>query len=195
MDINPNFSIWVITPALIFIARLLDVSIGTIRIMMLSRGRRVLAPILGFFEIIIWLTAIRQIFQHLDNWAAFIAYAGGFAAGTAAGMWLEDKLAIGLIAVRVITTGRGTTLIEDLRNEGFGVTDFTGEGQTGEIHMIYAIIGRREIDRVMEAVRLHHPKAFVTISDVRSASEGFFPESGRFRIGGRAFPGFLRKGK
>jgi uncharacterized protein YebE (UPF0316 family) len=196
MSLDPTtLSAFVITPLLIFAARLLDVSLGTIRIMMLARGRRTIAPLLGFVEILVWLLAIRQVFQHLDNWAAFFAYAAGFASGTAVGMWIEDKLAIGVVAVRIITSERADEMIEMLRSSDYGATSFNGTGQDGDVQLIFTIIKRREIDRVTEIVRQNNPRAFVTVSDVRSSSEGFFPQTGRFRLGGKPFPGFSRKGK
>lgn len=187
-------SAWLLTPLLIFLARICDVSIGTIRIISLARGHRFLAPVLGFFEILIWLIAIRQIFQHLDNPAAFVAYAAGFAAGNFVGMKIEERLALGMVAVRLITSENATSLVSALSEADYGVTTFAAQGVTGEVRLIFMIIKRKDLDRVMALVDRFRPGAFVTISDVRSVSQGVFPEA-QFRVGGRSFPGFFRKGK
>ena len=176
-DISPAINIWVLTPLLIFLARIVDVTIGTIRIISLSRGRRLLAPVLGFFEVLIWLFAIRQIFQNVDHIAAFVAYAAGFAAGTFVGMLIEEKLAFGHLAIRMITAADATPLVERLRSENFGVTTVAAQGQTGAVQLIFMVIGRREYERVMELVRELQPAAFISVSDVRSASEGVFPKA------------------
>lgn len=192
--LTPEIMAWVVTPLLIFVARLVDVSIGTVRIILLSRGHRLLAPLFGFVEILIWLVALRQIFQHLDNIAAFFAYAAGFAAGTVIGMTIEDKLALGLVAIRLITAEDSTKLIHEMSKADFGVTSFAAEGVSGQVRLIFTIIRRKELDEALALIRRWHPSAFISISDVRSASEGVFPEES-FRLGGRRFPGFIRKAK
>lgn len=179
---------WVVIPSLIFLARLCDVSVGTIRIIMLNRGKRSIAPVLGFVEVLIWLIAIREIFQHLDNIAAFMAYALGFAGGTMVGMAIENKLAIGTVAIRVITTEDARDLIDRLSEYHFGVTSFAAEGVNGKVRLVFSIAARKQLGRAMEIIQGLHPTAFVSVSDVRSVSEGFFPErSYRF--------GTLRKSK
>ncbi len=179
---------WIVIPVLIFLARLCDVSVGTIRIIMLNRGKRSVAPILGFVEVLIWLVAIRQIFQHLDNIAAFTAYALGFAAGTMVGMTIESKLAFGNVAIRVITSDDARDLIEKLSESKFGVTSFAAEGVNGKVRLIFSIAARKQLPRALEIINELHPRAFISVSDVRSVSEGVFPErSYRF--------GMLRKAK
>ena len=186
--IDPWWMTWVIIPVLIFLARLCDVSVGTIRIIMLNRGRRSIAPVLGFVEVLIWLIAIRQIFQHLDNAAAFLAYALGFAAGTMVGMSLENKLAIGNVAIRVITSEDARDLIDKLSESKFGVTSFAAEGVNGKVRLIFSIAARKQLGRALEIINELHPKAFISISDVRSVSEGVFPER-PYRFG------MIRKGR
>lgn len=166
----------VVIPLLIFCARLLDVPLATVRIILLSRGMKKVAPLVGFFEILIWLVAIGQVMQHLDRWINYVAYAGGFAAGTWLGISLESRLALGLLSVRVITAEDATDLIQRLRTERFGVTDFAARGISGNVRLIFMVIQRKDLDRVMEIVRAIHPKAFVSISDVRSVSEGFLDD-------------------
>jgi uncharacterized protein YebE (UPF0316 family) len=185
---------WIVTPLIIFVARIFDVSISTVRIIMLSRGNRRIAPVLGFFEVIIWLIAIRQIFQHLDNVMAFIGYGAGFAAGTWIGMLIEEKLALGYLAVRAIVLSDDNRLLKALTEANFGVTTFVGEGRDGAVRLVFTIIRRRQLPNVIEIINDVSPNAFVSVADVRSAREGIIPGAG-YTLGARPFPGFIRKGK
>jgi len=166
---------WVLLPLLIFSARIIDVSIGTVRILSLFRGNKFWTPILGFFEVLIWLLAIRSIFMNLTNPVCYIAYAAGFATGSYVGMLLEEKVAIGYAVVRVITRKDPTTLSHVLKAEGFGVTSIDGKGTTGGVYMVFTIISRRDIDKVVGMIRRFHPRAFYSVEDVRSVVEGVFP--------------------
>lgn len=166
-------------PLLIFCARLADVSLGTLRIILISRGNRPWATITGFFESAVWLLAISQVFAHLDRPTSFLAYAGGFAAGTWLGVTIEKKMALGLVSVRIITREDATRLAEELRQERFGVTMLGARGLHGRVRLIFCIVKRREMDRLLEVVRRIDPKAFVSVSDVRTAEEGFLPGASR----------------
>lgn len=162
-------------PLLILLARMCDVSLATLRIILVSRGMKQIAPLIGFFEALIWLIAISQVMRHLDHWYNYAAYAGGFAAGTWMGIWLEGRLALGLLAVQIITTEDATDLIQGLRSERFGVTDFAARGISGNVRLIYSVLQRKDLERMREIVRTTHPKAFISIADVRAVSEGFLP--------------------
>lgn len=166
---------WVLLPLMIFFARMIDVSLGTLRIISLSRGLRRIAPILGFIEILIWLFAIRQIFNHLNNPLCYIGYAGGFASGIFIGMTIEQKLAMGLRVIRVITRKDSTKLIENLRSSGYGVTVTDAEGNTGQVKIIFTVVKRPDIPVVINMVKQFNPNAFFSIEDVREASQGIFP--------------------
>ena len=166
---------WIVVPLLIYFARVVDVSLGTMRIISLSRGLRKVAPVFGFVEILIWLFAIRQIFNHLNNPACYLAYAGGFASGIYTGMWIEQKLAMGLRVIRVITRLDATDLIEGLRKLGYGVTAVDAEGNRGKVKLIFTIVKRADISSVTKMIKQFNPKAFYSIEDVRAASEGIFP--------------------
>jgi uncharacterized protein YebE (UPF0316 family) len=167
---------FIILPLLIFFARICDVSLGTIRVIFVARGFRYFAPILGFFEISIWLLAISQIFQHLDNAFTYIAYAGGFATGTFVGMWLEDKLSIGTVLIRVVTERDATELINHLKAKRFGVTTVNAMGALGQVTIILTIVQRTSVSEMVELVKQFNPHAFYTIEDVRYATEGIFPQ-------------------
>jgi uncharacterized protein YebE (UPF0316 family) len=166
---------YLILPLLIFISRVVDVSIGTLRIIFVSKGRRYLAPILGFFEVLIWLLAISSIMQNLHNYVTFLAYAGGFAAGNYVGMRLEEKLALGVMIVRVITQKPADLLIARLKSLGFGITSVDAKGAVGDVSIIYTIIHRNEMKRVIEIIKSYNPKAFYSVEDVRYVNEGAFP--------------------
>jgi len=164
-------SVWflyAILPILIFCTRIVDVTLDTLRVVYISRVNKVIAPILGFFAVMVWLVAITQIMQHLDNFICYIAYAGGFATGNYVGLILEEKLAIGHQVIRVITIKDSSPLIEDLRNNGYGVTTVLAEGKNGQVHIIFLIVKRSNIPDVISRITLFNPKAFYTIEDVRS---------------------------
>src|SRR5207247_11415173 len=121
-------------PLLVFVAWLCVVTIGTIRIIFVARGMKVLAPILGFFEVSIWLFAIGQIMQNLTDLSCYLAFAGGFTAGNYLGVRIENKLAIGSVVVRVITPKHVGDLVEGLQAAVYGVTSMDAEVRTGPVH-------------------------------------------------------------
>jgi uncharacterized protein YebE (UPF0316 family) len=166
---------WVIIPLLIFLARVLDVSLGTMRIVFVSRGLKYLAPVVGFFEVIIWLLAIRAIMQNLNNAICYIAYGAGFAMGTFVGLYIEKRLAIGNSLIRIITQNDSTELINHLRSKGYGVTNMEANGVKGRVHVIYIIIKRSNFQDVAEIIKKHNPQAFYTVEDVSAVIKGVFP--------------------
>ncbi len=168
------FFTWVILPGLIFFARILDQSIGTMRLIFLSKGMKHIAPFLGFFEVIIWLLAIGQIMQHLDNWVCYIAYGAGFATGNFVGMILEEKLSLGTSIIRVILTHESPELITALNSHNFGLTILDAEGAKGKVKIIFSIIRRKEIPVFLNTLHVYHPAAFYTIEDVKTARDGVF---------------------
>lgn len=179
MNLESVFShdvvVWVIIPLLIFLARILDVSLGTMRIIFVSRGLKYLAPIVGFFEVIIWLIAIRAVIENLNNIVSYLAYGAGFAMGTFAGLFIEKKLAIGSAVIRIITQKDATDLIFHLRCQGFGVTSMEAEGIEGKVNVIYLIIKRQDYEKVTGIIRKFNPKAFYTLENVQFVSAGIFP--------------------
>lgn len=167
---SPIFT-WVILPLLIFMARVVDVSIGTLRIAFLARGEKTLAPLLGFFEVLIWLLAIGQIFRHLDNFLCYLGYAGGFAMGNYVGLIMEEKLAFGTQIIRIIVRDDGQKLIDAFRRKGWGVTVVAGKGATGDVRILFAVLKRKEIAQALEILNKLHPQAFYTIEDIHSTRE------------------------
>lgn len=173
--INSGTFSLIVLPILIFLARIVDVTFGTIRIIFVSRGLKWLAPIFGFFEIMIWLFAIGQVFSNMTNITYYVAYAGGFACGNFVGIWIEEKIAIGTLVVRIITQKEGIQLLEFLKSEGFGVTSIDAEGARGKVKIVYTIIKRRDLQQVVGIIKRFNPRAFYSIEEVRSAAEGIFP--------------------
>ncbi|MBN2571222.1 MAG: DUF2179 domain-containing protein [Ignavibacteriales bacterium] len=172
---NSEIYTWVIIPLLIFFARILDVSIGTIRIIFVSRNNKLIAPILGFFEVLIWLLAIQQVMQNLNNVFCYLAYASGFAMGNLLGICIEEKLAVGKVVVRIITQKSANELVLELNSQGYGVTNIPAEGSRGKVNVVYTIIERHDLEKVIDKVNYFNPKAFYTIEDIRSVKEGVFP--------------------
>jgi len=166
---------WIVVPFLIFLARVLDVSIGTIRIIYVSRGKKLSASLLGFFEVLVWILAITQILKNLSNPLYYIAYAGGFATGNFVGIYLEGKFAVGLLSVHIFTKKGVTELLEHFRVEKYGVTSRISEGIYGKVRELFMIIKRKNAAHIIEIVREYDPEAFISIQDVRAISGGMFP--------------------
>jgi len=172
---NSDLFIWVILPLLIFTARLIDVSLGTLRIIFVSHGLKYIAPLVGFAEINIWLLAIGQIMQNLNNIVCSLAYAGGFSMGAFIGMIIEEKLSIGMVMVRVICKHDTSELIKTLRDADYGVTTHDAEGVNGPVKIIFAVIRRADLQDILNKIHDIHPHAFYSIEDVRSVGEAIFP--------------------
>lgn len=167
---------WVVLPLLIVLARVIDVSIGTIRIVFVSRGHKVIAPILGFFEVLIWLLAIGQIMRNLSNFMCYIAYGTGFALGTYMGLLIEEKLALGVLLIRIITQKDADNLIEALKQANYGVTSVPAYGTSGKVDVIFTVIKRSAIDNVLQIINRFNPRAFYSIENVKAVREGNFPD-------------------
>ncbi|MCE5279882.1 MAG: DUF2179 domain-containing protein [Planctomycetaceae bacterium] len=161
---------WWVLPVLIFAARVVDVSLGTLRVLFLSRGMKLLAPVVGFFEVLIWITAIAQVVRNLDNVICFFAYAGGYGLGTFVGLMIEEKLAMGTIILRVIPQVRGEELVEELRRRNHRVTCIDAQGALGKVNVIFSVIRRGDLPEVLDVVKSFNPQAFYTVEDVRRAN-------------------------
>jgi len=168
---NIDIYAWIVLPILIFLARVGDVSLGTIRIIFVSKGIKYLAPLVGFFEILIWLMAISQIMQNLSNVYYYFFYAGGFAMGNFMGIVIEEKLSIGTVAIRIITRKDATKLIEGLKKKKYGITVVDAEGSKGNVKLIFTIVNRQNIQNVINIVKKYNPKSFYSIEDIRHVSE------------------------
>jgi len=174
--ISPEIFAYVILPVLIFCARICDVTMGTIRVIFISKGIRRLAPFIGFFEVIIWLLAIGQVMNNLTNVVSYIAYGAGFATGTYIGMYIEEKISLGMTSVRIITKEDPQELMQYLRSHNYGVTSVEGEGASGRVKMVFTIIRRQDLAGVVGIIKEFHPHAFYSVEEVKSVTEGVFPE-------------------
>jgi len=146
-----------------------------VRLIFVSRGFKYLAPITGFFEVLIWILVIGQIMQNLTNPICYLAYAGGFATGNFVGIHIAEKLSLGVVLVRVITQKRADELIARLRDNQYGVTTVDGQGATGPVQVVFTIVRRREVPKVIQVVKEFNPRAFFSIEEVGFVERGVFP--------------------
>jgi uncharacterized protein YebE (UPF0316 family) len=172
----------VLVPLGIFLAEMCVVTLGTLRIIFIARGRRILAPVLGFFEIMIWLFAISQIMSNLTSVSCFLAFALGFTAGNFLGMTIEKRLAMGMVIVRIVTHRDAGELVGALRAGNFGYTCLQGEGATGPVRIVMTVVKRRQLEDVIRVIEANQPRAFYAIEDLQTASQGIFPLSSRHRM-------------
>ena len=173
--LDSAFFTWFLLPVLIFIARVSDVSLGTVRVIFIARGLKYFAPVVGFFEIIIWLLAIGQIMQNLSSPLCYVAYAGGFATGNYVGMRIAEKLSLGVVLIRTITSKDASELLEYLKSAKYGVTSVDAQGSAGKVQVVFTIVRRREVAAVVNLIKQFNPKAFYTIEEVGFVEEGIFP--------------------
>lgn len=162
--------VWVLMPLLIFIARVADVSLGTLRMASIAQGLRKRAAIFGFFEILIWIGAISYVLQNLTHFTNYLAYAGGYAAGNYIGLTIEEKLAAGLVKVTIITSKDATKLIDSLKARKFGITSVSAMGSRGNVRLVISIIPRKKYPQLQKIINEFHPKAFVEVQTIRQAS-------------------------
>jgi uncharacterized protein YebE (UPF0316 family) len=155
-----------ILPLFIFVARICDVTLDTLRIIFISKGYKLIAPFIGFVEVLIWIVVITRIINNIDNWLCYIAYAGGFATGNYVGMRLDEKLAIGHEMVRVITKKGANELMAALRNAGYGVTTVNAMGMQGEVGILYIVINRKKLKEVIDTIYKYNPNAFFTVENI-----------------------------
>jgi uncharacterized protein YebE (UPF0316 family) len=164
MEWLSSMPVWLLC-LLIFLLRICDVSLGTVRTVAIVRGHVTAATILGFFEVMIWILAISQVISRLqESWLLPMAFAGGFAAGNAAGIALERKLALGMSTLRILSRSKGEEIARALRLDGHGVTTFAGHGMSGPVTLVYALAPRRKARQILSIARGLDPEA-VSLSD------------------------------
>lgn len=171
----PNIAQYLVIPLLIMLARICDVTIGTFRIILVSRGERLYASLAGFIEVLIWIVVVSQVMTNLGGWINYIAYAAGFALGNYIGITLENRLAMGMVTMRVITNKPADELIEHLKQEYHGVTSIAARGVSGEVRLVFSVIKRKDIPFFLKIVKNYNPKAFVSVEDVRTLSTTHLP--------------------
>lgn len=157
---------------LIFSLRLVDMSLSTLRSILLLRGVKVLGWIFGFAQSMIAILAISSVLENLGNFLNVIGYAAGFATGGVVGVYFENKLAIGFKHIRVISPTLGQAVVAKLREEGFAVTEWSGRGKDGVVALINVSVKRKQVNRVIGLVGEVDEGAFITTEDLRPARRG-----------------------
>ena len=160
-------------PLIIFFLRIVDVSLATVRMLLAMRGVKLLAPIIGFFEVLVWIFAVGNAIKYLDYPLHLVGYGLGFSTGTLVGMMMEEKMAFGMATVRVVSKHGGVELAEALRERGFGVTEYSGLGREGHVEVVDAVMRRRDLPLVFKEVNLWDPDAFVTVGEPRMIQRGW----------------------
>ena len=157
----------------IFFARVVDVSLATVRLLFVVRGRKVEAAIIGFFEVIIFVTALARVMGHLDNWFNILAYAGGFATGNLVGGLVEERLALGFAATQIISRLKDDELRDAIRAAGFGLTVISGQGKDGERHILLVVSKRKDLPRLSRLVDSIDDHAVIITTDARRSLRAF----------------------
>lgn len=175
MDIlsSQNLFAYIILPLLIFCARIIDQSLGIVRIILATKGLTLPAFIFGFFESFVWLLAIRQIMVQMDNILYYFFFAAGFASGNVLGIIIEKRLSIGFVIVRVVFQKDSADSIKILKAKGYRLTIVDALGMDQPVKMIFSTIRRNQIKDFIETLTINNPNAFFTIEDVRQVKEGY----------------------
>ncbi len=161
---------------LIFFARVVDVSLSTVRMLLVVRGRKYPAAAVGFLEATIYIAALSRIMKNLNDPLKMLAYGLGFASGTLLGGFLEERLAIGHVALQVIPTeGTGDELLKALRTTGYGVTVLEGQGMTGPKMVFLVSTDRKTLARLTSLIEEFSPGSFVTVLETRDVLGGMIP--------------------
>jgi uncharacterized protein YebE (UPF0316 family) len=164
----------IFTVLLIFILRVLDIAAATLRMLMVIRGRKLNAWILGFIQAMLFVLAIQAVLSDLGSWINIIAYATGFATGTVIGMLIEERIAIGFKHLRIISSRRGPELAEYLRQQGYAVTEVAGRGKDGTVSLLNCTVQRKDLHQIEMLVKEKDEQAFITADDVIPVSRGFW---------------------
>jgi uncharacterized protein YebE (UPF0316 family) len=165
---------WIILPLTIMLCRVADVTLGTMRIILVTKGYRKVAPIAGFFEVLIWLFVMTQVIKHMDNIACYFAWALGFATGVYVGSYIEGKIALGVVIIRMIISDKADQLTSALKAGGFSVTYVEGIGSKGPVKVLYTVTQRKLQNNAVKIIREYNPSALYTIEDLKSAHQDFF---------------------
>jgi uncharacterized protein YebE (UPF0316 family) len=169
----------VVLPLLIFCARLFDQSMGIMRIIMATKGFTLPAFFFGFFESFVWLLAIGQIMSRVNNFYYYFVFAFGFACGNVCGIFIEKKLSIGFVVIRVIFVKDAEESIKELRDNGFCLTVVDAMGMKQPVKLVYSAIHRNQTEKFLDILKTNNPNAFFTIEDVKQVKEGYFSGSRR----------------
>ncbi|MBS4031087.1 MAG: DUF2179 domain-containing protein [Clostridiales bacterium] len=158
----------------IFFARVSDVTLSTMRILMLMRGKSINAAVIGFFEVIIYILALGQVIGSLNEPLRLIVYALGFATGNFVGSRVEERLAIGFATAQVISLENSDLMAEKMRDQGFGVTVLEGCGKQGTHQILHILLKRKDLPCFIGLARQIDKDAFVSVMDTRQIFGGYF---------------------
>lgn len=161
-------------PILIFFARICDVSIGTVRMILMIQGHKYVAAGLGFVEVMVWALAVGGVISQLSNPIALVSYGAGFATGTLVGMKIEELIAIGHRIVQVINVHKGVNLSKELRERDYRVTRIEASGRDGPVEIAHLVVRRRNLGKLLAMVEELAPKSFVSVERVDRAQGEFF---------------------
>ena len=161
--------------AFIFVAEMVVITIATLRTIFIARGMKYLAPLLGFFEVSIWLFAIGSVMTNLNDLRCALAFAAGFTVGNFLGMLIEQRLALGSVVVSTITHKDVVPLLQALRSANFGVTCLTGQGAMGPVTVVQTTVPRRELSTVVRLLEQFDPGIFYTVDALQMARAGVVP--------------------
>jgi uncharacterized protein YebE (UPF0316 family) len=173
MDLLLSPQAWM-SALLIFTLRVCDMTLDTLRVLFVMRGKKQIAWVLGFFQSAIFVLAIGKVLTQLNNPLNIIGYAAGFATGNVVGMIIEERIAIGHVSINIISPKRGSAIVTYLRQNGFAVTESSGRGKDGMVSMINCSVLRKQVDTVHALVNEIDPEAFITAKDVRPLWRGFW---------------------
>ena len=171
---EPTIPVYLL-PFLICLLRIADVTLGTLRTVAHVRGTVVVAPILGFFEVTIWVLAISKVMTTLDNPFNVLGYALGFALGNWVGVTIERKLALGQLVIRIISRIEGETIAAALRERGLRVTEFEGRGSRGPVTLLYVMLERSDAGAVQTLAEEIDPECFVVVEDTTGTNRTLTP--------------------
>lgn len=158
---------------LVFVLRVVGVTLATVRVLIMTRGKKLLAASIGFFEVMVYALAIGYVVNNLSNVWNLLGYSLGFAVGTLVGMWLEERMALGYASVRIVSKYRGHALANAIRDAGYGATVEWGEGRNGAVGLVVATVRRREVESVCALADQVDPSAFVTVEETRTIRRGY----------------------
>lgn len=182
LDVYP----WAL-PIMIFFGRICDVTLGTMRIIFVSKGEKYKVPLIGFFEVFIWVVIISQILSRANDLVAYVSYAAGYATGNYVGILLEQRIAYGIVVCRVYTHKNGNDLIQQLNELNFGATLLHGTGSVDKVDIIETVIDRKHMKKVAKILTDFDPNIFYVVEDVRTKQNGIFNKRenilSRWRLG------------
>lgn len=161
----------------IFLARVVDMSLDVLRILMLMRDRRLVAACIGFVEVSVFVLALNEVLKNgLNDPGKVIAYAGGFATGNFIGSLIEERLAMGYLSIQIFPPHEKLDqFINKMRSEGFGVTSVQGCGRDGERTILFVLIKRKDLNKAINIINKICPDTFFNIADAKRIHGGIFP--------------------